>query len=409
LLCAGALVSACGSSDDDEGSGGNATTTATSTTAAAAEKATGKPITIGLVNQEGTPAGSFSNFRQAAEAAAEYVNNELGGIGDRPIELESCATKASPESSAACANRLVQSGVPAVIGGPDYTPFASYPIYARAKVPVVGGTAWQDAEMASPGAFKFSGGSAAIYPALAVHAADALGAKSVAIIYPQGVAGEQTAKVFTAPVLREKGVDVKLVSGNAASPDWSAAVSAASDADAIIVVSTPQTCVPIMKAYATLGVQAKLLTNGNCFSPQVLGAVGAAADGVLFASQFDAFDPGNPQRKLYDDKIAEYGPSDYEDTEIGLDGFRSVMNIHDLLDEQKDAISAASITNALKATSGQANFLGEPYTCDGSAAPGRQSLCDASSKIVVAKGGEIEPVGDEWVTGAELLPPPERH
>ena len=69
--------------------------------------ATGTPITIGMINQENTPVGSFPELSQAVQAAVEFVNNELGGIDGHPIRLEVCNTKFSAEGSTACAQQFI--------------------------------------------------------------------------------------------------------------------------------------------------------------------------------------------------------------------------------------------------------------------------------------------------------------
>ncbi len=68
---------------------------------------TGEPIVVGLLNQEDAPVGSFPDLRKGAEAAVRHVNADLGGVGGRPIRLESCATRGTAESSQSCATRIV--------------------------------------------------------------------------------------------------------------------------------------------------------------------------------------------------------------------------------------------------------------------------------------------------------------
>ena len=100
-VCSTALV-ACG---DDSGSssattggaattgagsattGGAATTAAGVATTAAVVKATGKPIVIGIYTPADNPASPPLSDRRR-RGGDEYVNNELGGLGGRPIQLE---------------------------------------------------------------------------------------------------------------------------------------------------------------------------------------------------------------------------------------------------------------------------------------------------------------------------------
>jgi branched-chain amino acid transport system substrate-binding protein len=76
--------------------------------------ATGEPITIGMVNQENTPAGSFPELSRSAQALVDFVNEDLGGVDGRPIRLEVCNTGFSAEGSTACGQRFVEAGVPIV-------------------------------------------------------------------------------------------------------------------------------------------------------------------------------------------------------------------------------------------------------------------------------------------------------
>ena len=76
-----------------------------------APAAEGEPIIIGLQNPEGDPNGSFPEYSAAVQAAVDYINTELGGLGGRPIELEICKTAISPDDSQRCANELVAEEV----------------------------------------------------------------------------------------------------------------------------------------------------------------------------------------------------------------------------------------------------------------------------------------------------------
>src|SRR5438270_11972743 len=76
-------------------------------------------IVIGLINTEDAPVGSFPDLRRGALAAARYVNDTYGGVGRRPIEIVPCVSDGTPESSQACANRLLAQHPVAVIGGVD--------------------------------------------------------------------------------------------------------------------------------------------------------------------------------------------------------------------------------------------------------------------------------------------------
>ena len=57
-----------------------------------AKAASGDPITIGYVNQEGaTPA--FPENTVGLEAAVDYINSTLGGVQGRPVQIKKCVVQ----------------------------------------------------------------------------------------------------------------------------------------------------------------------------------------------------------------------------------------------------------------------------------------------------------------------------
>ena len=146
LTAAGLVAAGCSSDSGDSGG--------------AAGGLTGKPVVVGMINQEGSPEGSFPEVREDAEAAVEYVNQQLNGVDGRPLKLEPCITTGSPESSQACANRLRDKDPVAVIGGVDLGTSASLPVFEQAGIPYVSGSPTLGDELTSSTGFLFTGGAA---------------------------------------------------------------------------------------------------------------------------------------------------------------------------------------------------------------------------------------------------------
>ena len=93
------------------------------------------PVLVGLINMENSPAGSFPEARGAIEAAADWVNSELGGVNGRPVELVTCITDFSIEKSQSCAQEMVMAGVVAVTTGIDVGSNGSIPIFEQNEIP----------------------------------------------------------------------------------------------------------------------------------------------------------------------------------------------------------------------------------------------------------------------------------
>ena len=145
-------------------------------------KATGAPITLGMINQENTPAGSFPELSKAVQAGVAWVNDQLGGVDGRPLKVDVCNTKFSTEGSTACAQQFVEAKVPAVLGGIDV--FGNGVDTLRQNdIPYVGGIPVSDQSVKSPNSFQWSGGTWGATVAFAHYAATTLKAKKVAIIY----------------------------------------------------------------------------------------------------------------------------------------------------------------------------------------------------------------------------------
>ena len=103
LVAAGLLAAGCGSSNKSSSSSSAASTTSTQSDTSSAlgtpKAATGTPINVGLINDE-TGAVTFPEYRQAAEDAVKYINAYKGGIGGHPVKLVTCASDATPPTSA---------------------------------------------------------------------------------------------------------------------------------------------------------------------------------------------------------------------------------------------------------------------------------------------------------------------
>src|SRR5882672_2357121 len=117
VLATLALVTGCG--------GGGSSTSSSSSQADTSEASTGSSATktpaikVGFFNP-GVGSGYIDPYAsQAAEAAVEYVNNELGGVDGHPLEIEVCNAENTPESQASCGQKLF-AAKPTVVTGTQF-------------------------------------------------------------------------------------------------------------------------------------------------------------------------------------------------------------------------------------------------------------------------------------------------
>lgn len=371
-------------------------------------RATGRPLVVGMINQEEAPNGSFPEIRRDAEAAIRYVNEELGGVDGRPLQLESCATAGTPESSQACATRLRARNPVAVLGGIDFFAGSSLPVFESAKIPYVGMTPALGDELASRYAFLLAGGLAADLLAQTEYITATLGAKKVGVVHLD-LPGLQGAAVLAArAILEKKGVtDLRIVSEKGDAADFVPAVRSATrnDPDVLLAVFPAQGCTRVLQAAQSLRIRAPLFLPSACAAKQVFDAAGSAANGVSFASGLVPYtESSNPEVATYLEKLRQYGPDGADPSVLSQAGFSLVMNLHRLLTDVDGELTGESLTNKLRSTKDQPSFMGHPYTCDMRQMPLLPAVCSGSVRLLRYEGGgRFSNVTEGWVTGAELL------
>jgi branched-chain amino acid transport system substrate-binding protein len=177
-ICAFSLIAAACGDDDDEATttteaAGTATTEAeaedTATTEAEAEdtatteaeaddtatteaeatdstepagEATGTPIKIGLVYSEtGRTASTYGMTDGVANAWAEWVNTEMGGVNGHPVEIVAADGQSTGEGAVSAANELLSAGVVGIIIQDSTAENAIAETITAAGIPMIGGTA----------------------------------------------------------------------------------------------------------------------------------------------------------------------------------------------------------------------------------------------------------------------------
>ena len=361
---------------------------------------TGEPIMVGLINQEDTPVGSFPELRRGAESAVRHVNNDLGGVGGRPIRLDPCATKGTAESSQACATKLAGAKPVAVLGGVDLGATGSLPVLEKAGIPYVGGSPQLGEELTASGSFMLTGGTVADLLGQADYALDDLHAKKIGALYVDLPGVLTTVVKASEVVLRLKGAtDVKLVAAKADEADFAPALKAVSksEPDVIFVVFPAQSCARIMQTAKSLGVTAKMFYPSVCASRSVVNAAGDGAVGAYFASGYLPFGDPAPDVTTWRERTKA-------ESVVSQAGFSVVMDLHALLTKQPGAdISPAGVTAALKATKDQPGYMAHPYTCDGKQVPLLKAVCNADVRILQYREGTFADVLPGWTNGSDLV------
>jgi branched-chain amino acid transport system substrate-binding protein len=360
--------------------------------------ATGEPIRLGMVNQENTAAGSYPELSLAAQAAIDFVNEQLGGVDGRPIELEVCNTEFSAEGSTSCGQRFVERDVAAVLGGIDVFGNAVETL-AENDIPYIGGIPISTQSVQSTNSFQWSGGTWGATVAFAEHAATELEAERVSIVYGEFGSITHSAEVGQS-VLEDAGVAVQLVPYPIMATDISSALNAAegSDPDAIFVLAADAGCKAGFDGLHALGTDVARFFVGACAAPPIVEAAGVdKTDGAIFNVEGPVGRENQPNEdfSLYAAVVDRYAEG-LDPVGAGTVSFRAFANLYAILRQLDGDITPASITEALRAQVDAPSFMGHPYTCDGEQFPGLPAMCSPQQVLAEMQDGALAQTSD-WI------------
>ncbi|HVM55349.1 MAG TPA: ABC transporter substrate-binding protein [Acidimicrobiales bacterium] len=378
------LLAASCSSGSGESSAATAAedeeTTETTETTAAGITATGEPIVIGFMNNEG---GAFSvpELRVGNEVATDYVNERLGGVNGRPFKVERCATDGTPESAIDCVNQFIERGVVAVLEGTDLGADAGLPLLKDAGIPMLGHVQFGAGRMFDANAFYF-GAAAIAYGVAALRYYADEGVDTIAWFLPDEATSHAFTDGFLLPAAEAIGVKYKTVYYDAANPNWAVlaatAVSEGVDASGSVAATDAQ-CAEMVSALRDAGYQGRVFA-ASCFN--LVRDIGDKAIGVDTDADHWITSDIESAPAAKQDQLREYvrvmEDAGHRDLVHGnaLITFADMLTLRDVLSTIEGDIDGAAVTSALMATKDLDSFVGPSITCDHSVMAGN-SACHA--------------------------------
>jgi len=369
--------------------------------------ASGDPIVFGTIALASGPI-TFPEVLAAEQAAVEYVNGYLGGIGGRPIKLVSCDTDGAPATSQRCANQILDEKPVAIIGGADIGSPGAIPVWEGAGLAYLGGIPFTPVEQNSPNAVIFSSVSTADNAAASVFAATELKAKSAAVIYTSDTQGTSVAEGVIIPTMTAAGItDITKISIPPTASDVASAVATAVGANPdVIYVNTPVACPNILSSLLQLGNQAIIMGIDPCTSPPAIAGANGGAEGLYFAAPVLDPSAGTDETNLYVAAMKKWAPADVHLDSLAAIGFQTIINVQAALkDFAAEDLTKDKILAAFTEGSDHPNFMAHEYTCDGKQLPGATAVCNAYQQIRQIKNGAPVAVNEEWVDAGEYYSP----
>ena len=148
--------------------------------------ASGDPIKIGYITRTAGRSSVSSTHDDGVDFAVQFINEQAGGIGGRPVEIVQCFIANAEEEGQQCGQQFANDdSIVAVISGPTVTGTQSfYSTLAESKA-VVHGVSVNPVDTTQPNVAVLNGGAVYILAPFATFAQEVLGVESAALTYSE--------------------------------------------------------------------------------------------------------------------------------------------------------------------------------------------------------------------------------
>ncbi len=337
-------------------------------------QATGEPVKLGIA----TNTSLFPQVGDGTDVAVEFVNDQLGGVGGRPIELVTCAAIAA-EDGASCGaqfandDEIVLAMVGAMLAGNEefYAAISGIkPGYGLGPLGLADFTTTDSVSYTSAALGAGMGGG--------LFVAEDLQPEVAALVVTDDAAGRGALSLLE-PVLAERGVELVsvFVSPVATAPEIESAFrSAGADTvDAMLIGLFEQGCIAAYDALRNLGVDAlerPVSTTTACWTPAFQEHVANSGEEGLFPNGwyftnplgYNLYEPdlesGIDTYRLASEQV---GASDAATDVAAAGAFAGILTMVRHLNEVNGDYSFDTLTDRIRDFPGPAMLQAGPIDC----------------------------------------------
>jgi branched-chain amino acid transport system substrate-binding protein len=361
-----------------------------------AGKASGEPVRIGWINNDGAPQGPIPEATSVAKATVKFINEELGGVDGRPVELVTCFIAAAEEEGQKCGQRFANDSDMRVVNvGVMVVGNESYHAQIKGQKVTVFGVANAPPDLAAENTFALYGATEYVLGPFGTYVRDVLKAKTGAMVFNQGPGILPIANAARKGI-EDAGITVKTVGFDPQTTDLVGPVTAAGSqtADVLLPVLDTPNCINYAKALKSAGLEGNkpVLSAPLCLAPPVAEALGDLPQWTYGIAQDLPNDLSNPAVKAYTDAVTKHGakPADAGNVFSGL-AFADLLATVKLLNETGPDASNEEIATAFKEFKGPM-IMGPPGLQCGKY-PKAPAVCNDQSQFFDYKGkGKFEKV-----------------
>lgn len=327
-------------------------------------KPTGEPVKIGWINNEGGQA-TVPEATVGMRAAVKVINEKLGGIKGRPLEVSECFMVSAEEEGTKCAQQFLNDDdVVMVVVGPLQFGGASFYSTMNGKKPVVGALAASPPDFSAKNTF-FGNSQLALISGIANYTKQYLKPKSVSIFNPDGPNPNSFTKQLT-PLLEDAGIKVTSVTYPLSTTDFLSTVVAgkASDSDAVIGILPGFQCAGMAKALKQAGAEdVPMVTLALCYDKSVKEANGDYPQWDYAFPDEAELDPKSLAAKEYVAALDQFAPKDAPKGAFAEIGYGGVIMAARVLNDAGPEASTDEVVSTIKGLSGPQYLNGPDFKC----------------------------------------------
>ncbi|KUP97917.1 ABC transporter substrate-binding protein [Thermobifida cellulosilytica] len=349
----------------------------------------GEPIKLGSILTITHPGWDNSAVQTVNEAWAAYINEELGGVDGRPVEVESCDDHGDPAKTSQCLNNLLDSGVVALVNNSSLAFGANaLPAMEQAGVANIGGWPVSADEYVSSHNFPTTPGASGTYPSLAVYFA-ATGAEKLAVAYTNTPSGQEVGASLKELWQELGGKDYYMTEFDPTAADFTPMVSkiAAEKPDAVILAVGEGAAARMFQAARNVGLDVPLGASSTAATPAVFDAAGDSVEGAFFAFAAVPADHDSEDAETYRTVLGERAP-DLDLTGQTAVAASSMQYAYDLLSSIEGEITRESVLEQLRKGEPWEGFLTHP-TDPANAPEGMPQISNPYALIQVYQDGTL--------------------
>ncbi|UGT62561.1 ABC transporter substrate-binding protein [Nocardia asteroides] len=358
-------------------------------------KATGAPVRIGFVTT-GPKAPVYTEELEVATATAAYINDYLGGIDGRPIELITCEDELQVSLARNCANKFVQSDAVAVVSGELNSADTITSITSPSGMPYVTAAGGQQS-LLLPNTYVLINALNSLAGVPAAYAKQQQYRK-VAILTVDSPTAVEPLRQLGPFAFGNAGAQLDVVPVPLGTADMTPQVQAAlaKQPDMFHLLGDVSFCTAALKAMRTLNTTQPVMTVTQCVGDADAAAQipGGYSDVRVIANT--VFDPAQPDTKIFDAVVDGSGA---KDPRKAASAFRALLGLHSALNGAQGELSRQSVIARLSAMPEPAPLSlsgGDTFQCGSKPVPVVPNICSSAGLVGRAEEDgtlvDVEPI-----------------